>query len=151
MTRQLQALTTLFGKSRLACGDDLEMMSHWARYLCVRSAGFVENGVREIYGSFVENGAGAPVASFAAFHLRQVQNPNTHRILEIAGSFKSEWRADLEQFVDIDGRREAIDSIMQNRHQIAHGAYSGVTVARVNEYFTKAVAVLERIETHCNQ
>lgn len=146
---QLQILDGLFAKSRQACGDDLEMMSHWARYLCVLAAGLVENAIREIYGDFIVHASSAPVGNYANSQLRQVQNPKTHRILEIAGAFKSEWRSDLEAFVDNGGRREAIDSIMQNRHHIAHGHYSGITVSRVREYLNRAIEVLEHIEDQC--
>ena len=36
---------------------------------------------------------------------------------------------------------------MAIRHQIAHGKDVGATIARITEYFEKAVEVLEFIET----
>jgi hypothetical protein len=146
LSRQHQALVGLFARVDVACGDDIEMRSHWARYLCVLSAGFVENGVKEVLTTYAEGAAGRPIANYAAFHLRQIQNPKTYRLLDIAGTFRPDWRDKLEAFVDVDGRREAIDSIMQNRHQVAHGQQSSVTLVRVKEYLTKAVAVISYLE-----
>ncbi len=48
-----------------------------------------------------------------------------------------------------NGPKEAIDSIMANRHRIAHGRDSGITVARVREYLDKSVEVVEFIEAQC--
>jgi hypothetical protein len=52
----------------------------------------------------------------------------------------------LEKFIEQEGRKEAIDAIMANRHQIAHGQNSGITVSRVSDYLNKAEEVLEFIE-----
>jgi hypothetical protein len=48
-----------------------------------------------------------------------------------------------------DGRRDAINSIIANRHQIAHGETSRITLLRLKDYFSKAVQVLEFIEDQC--
>jgi hypothetical protein len=47
------------------------------------------------------------------------------------------------------GRKEAIDSIMANRHAIAHGRDSGITVVRVVSYLDKCVEIIEFIEAQC--
>lgn len=127
----------------------MEMRAHWARYLCVLSAGFVETGVKAIFDDFVQAKASEPVAKFASSQIRQIQNPKTKRILEIAGSFKDDWKEALGRYVAEKGRGEAIDSIMQNRHLIAHGRSSGVSLVQVRNYFNLAVDVLDFIENEC--
>lgn len=139
----------MFARATAACGEDIEMRAHWARYLCVLSAGFIENAVKAFFADFVHAKASEPVANFASSQIRQIQNPKTKRILEIAGSFKEDWRESLDTFVGENGRREAIDSIMQNRHLIAHGQSAGVTLAQVRRYFDLAVEVLAFIEKKC--
>ncbi|MGA9453625.1 MAG: HEPN domain-containing protein [Verrucomicrobiia bacterium] len=54
--------------------------------------------------------------------------------------------SDLELFLESNGRKDAIDSVMNNRHQIAHGKNSGITIARVRGYLDKAEEVLNFIE-----
>jgi RiboL-PSP-HEPN len=117
--------------------------------LCVRVAGFLENAVEEIYGELIDHAASEPVARFAAKALGRIQNPKAGRFVEIAGSFKDSWASALESFLAENGRGEAIDSIMTNRHQVAHGGYSGITIARVANYLDKSVEVLELIENQC--
>lgn len=149
LERQRQSVDALFRRTSEACGGDIEIMSHWARYLCVLCAGFLERSLVTVYSDYCRATASAPVASFAVKSLELFQNPKTSRFLEVAGRFRSDWRDDLDAFVSEGGRREAIDSIMANRHLIAHGQRSDVTVARVADYFTKAVSVVEFIEGQC--
>ncbi len=33
--------------------EDLELQSHWARYLCVRVSGFIETSIRSILSEYV--------------------------------------------------------------------------------------------------
>lgn len=149
LKQQLQRLDSLFDRSLAACGDNIEMLSHWAKYLCVLSAGFIENALQDIYSRFVQASASEAVHNYAVSCLSGIRNPKTGRFIEVAGAFKKSWGKELKVFVDQDGRREAIDSIMQNRHQIAHGEDSGVTIARVREYLDKSVNVIEFLENQC--
>ncbi len=55
----------------------------------------------------------------------------------------------METFLADNGRKDAIDSIMSNRHLIAHGGNSGITLTRVNQYLDKCVEVIDFIETQC--
>jgi hypothetical protein len=49
-----------------------------------------------------------------------------------------------------DGRRKgAIDSIMSNRHLIAHGRASTISVARVRELLSISLEVIEYLEVQC--
>jgi hypothetical protein len=51
----------------------------------------------------------------------------------------------LESYLnEDDGRRKnAIDSIMANRHLIAHGRQAAISVVRVREYLKSSVEVVE--------
>lgn len=149
LVRQKQALNGLIAKTQSATGGDVEMQSHWAKYLCVLVAGFLENALAELYGDYCKRSASPAVANFAARSLTRIRNPKTNTFIEVCGGFDKAWAESLEVFIEDDGRREAINSIMANRHLIAHGKDSGITVARVNEYFGKALTVLDFIEEQC--
>lgn len=151
LTRQLQVLQSLIRKTSIATGGDIETQAHWARYLCILSAGFLENALSEIYVSFTRNAASEPVANYASSTLNKIQNPKCSKFIEVATSFKPEWGTTLENYVEDEGRKEALDSIMSNRHLIAHGKNSGITVSRLQDYLNKSVQVIDFIETQCNQ
>ena len=151
LNSQLQRIDSVFDRSLDACGDSVEMLAHWAKYLCIFSAGLLENALQEIYSEFVRSAASEPVQNYAISRLSEIRNPKTFRFVEVAQSFKKSWGEELEGFVNEEGRREAIDSIMQNRHQIAHGKHSGITVAHVRDYLDKSVVVIEFIEAQCRR
>ncbi len=150
---QIQRLRDLIRKTNDACGENIELQSHWAKYVCIVSAGLLENSVKEVYIEYASNQVSAPVANFVASKLSQIRNPKAERFLEISSTFSSTWRSELDDFMQEEGRREAIDSIIMNRHLIAHGneQQSGVTVSQMNEWLKKAIEVLEFIEGQCRQ
>jgi len=149
--KQLQRLQSLIQRTRQASAEDFEIQAHWGKYLCVLVAGFLENALTEVYTDFAKGASSGPVANFAAATLSKIQNPKSQKFLEIAGAFKHEWAVELERFLEEDGRKDAINSIMNNRHQISHGRYSGITVAQVTGYLQKSVQVIELIEEQCNR
>lgn len=151
LSRQLQRINTLLKKVDEATGMDIEMQSHWSKYICVLCAGFIENAISGIYSDFVDSASNNHVANYAKSNLSKIQNPKTAKFVETARAFKESWASDLENFVAIDGRKEAVDSIMQNRHLIAHGKDSGISIVRLKEWLKKSVDILDFIETQCTK
>ena len=127
----------------------MELQAHWARYLCVLSAGFLENALADVYSSYARSCANPSVANYVEASLGRIQNPKADRFLQIARAFNVEWQESLEHYLSEDGRKDAIDSIMANRHLIAHGKDSGISLARVADYLGKCVQVIEFIESQC--
>lgn len=147
--RQWQVLQSLITKSSAASAADIELQAHWAKYICVLSAGLIENALKEIYGKYTRTNTSEPIANFVIDKLSIIRNPKTERFLYIAGSFKPSWKVDLEAFVNIDGRGDAIDSIMNNRHLIAHGKNSNITLHDIKIYLRKSYEVMEFVEKQC--
>ena len=149
VARQKQRLDSLFQSTQGASSNDLTLQSHWARYLCILVAGFLENALKEIYSEYIKSKASKPIVDYAVHHLMSLQNPKAQRFLDLAGSFQREWRKELEEFISEKGRKDAIDSIMKNRHEIAHGKDTGITIARIKTYFDLSIEVVEFIESQC--
>lgn len=133
--------------------QDINLQGHWARYLCVRTAGFLEYSLQAIYSDFATRSSSPQVASFVEKRLKQISNPNAERFLETAGAFNPQWRVELEEFFETDQVRlkGAIDSIISARNSIAHGGPQGISVASVRNYLERSVKVLEFIERQCEK
>jgi len=151
LARQLQRLRDLLKRTQEACGNNIEMQSHWAKYLCVLTAGFLENALKGIYTDHAHRVVSMPIANFVSSNLSQIRNPKIQKFFDIAGAFKETWKIELENFADLNGRREAIDSIMNQRHLIAHGQShnSNITISQVKDYLDKSVEIIEFIEKQC--
>lgn len=149
LNRQLQRLDWLIGQSSSFQGDQLEMQAHWARYLCVLVSGFIENAISDVYSQYSRSCASPNVSNYITSHLSKIQNPKSKKFLETAKSFNPIWEEDLGLFLAENGRKDAIDAIMSNRHLIAHGKDSGISLVRVKEYLEKVIQVIEFIEAQC--
>lgn len=150
LSSQLNRLNFLFDQSTSLSEMSIELQAHWARYLCVLCAGYMEVGLAELYGHYINSSASRQVAMFARNSLRSGRNTNTDRLLKTAGAFDKRWREELQLFLGDEGRGDAVNSIISNRNLIAHGGNSGITVVRLREWFDKSVEVLEFIEQQCN-
>lgn len=147
---QHQRLSWLIDQANGLPTDQIELRAHWARYICVLSSGFLENSLKEVYACYARSCSAPTVGDYVESQLDRVQNPKASRFVETAQAFSKSWATDLTDFLEEDGRKEAIDAIMANRHQIAHGKDSGITLARVSDYLAKSVRVIEFIETQCD-
>ena len=152
LDRQVKRIRGLISKASGAFGGDFEMQSQWAKYICVLTAGLLENAIDQLYSDYAKKQVSAPVARFVQLHLSKISNPRADKFLDIAGAFKESMRTDLSVFMQDQGRDDAINSIMNNRHQIAHGKERnvGLSLAQMINYFDRAVEVLEFIENQCN-
>ena len=147
LSSQLQRIENLIKKTTEVSSTDLELQAHWAKYLCVLCAGFLEDSMAQIYGEYARKSANPAVANYTYRQLERIQNPKTSRFVEIAQQFQKSWGDELELFVADNGRKDAIDAIMSNRNSIVHGGNSGMTIGRLKEYLIKSVEVVEFIET----
>lgn len=150
LTSQHQRLSWLIAQANGLPADQIELRAHWARYICVLSSGFLENSLKEVYSYYARSCSAPAVGDYIESQLERVHNPKASRFVETAQAFNKRWANDLTIFLEDDGRKEAIDAIMANRHQIAHGKDSGITLARVSDYLAKSVRVIEFIETQCD-
>jgi hypothetical protein len=146
ITRQRQRLEELFEKARNFV--DPEVQSHWSRYLCVLVSGFLENSVRITYTEYARTRADASVANFVESRLRQFQNPKMGTILELAGGFSPELKQRLGDATN-GQLGESVNSIVGNRHKIAHGESVGLTLHALLQYWRDALKVVELMRDQC--
>ena len=142
-----QRLDALFSSAR-SLDSEPEIQSHWARYLCVLTAGFVEQGIRTIVSEYCRHKASPQVLRFVQARLHKFQNPKMGKILEIVGQFDNDWKVRLEAQC-LGELKDAIDSIMANRNSIAHGRDTNIGLVSIRDYYQRAKRVLEHIEQIC--
>jgi len=147
--RRKQQLDNLFRQIARFKGDD-ELVAHWSRYLCVLVCGFIEIAVFEIYNEFARNKSHGFIANYVQRQLSKFQNPKMEKIVSLAGSFNGLWRDKLKEATDGE-LKDAVDSIVNNRNNIAHGRNSDITFGRMEEYYKKAVKVIDILENLCYQ
>lgn len=150
LNRQIQYIKGLIKSTAESTNSNLELQGHWGKYICILSAGFLENAISEIYIELTKNSSSPQVASFTTKMLQKINNPKASKFVETAYAFKKEWGEELEKyFKDNQKVKTAIDSIMTNRHLIAHGKTTTISVVRIKEYLDGSIEALEYIEKQC--
>jgi len=127
---------------------DAELLSHWAKYLCVLTCGFIENSLRVILRHYTAMHASECVADFVWTRIEGLTNLNDEKIGQILGAFDPGWR-DRFQAMRSQEQKDAIDSVIANRHQIAHGRSVALTLARMKQYYNDISKVIKIIDEEC--
>jgi hypothetical protein len=146
--RLRQRLDATFGRA-VGAQADLELLSDFARHLCVLVSGFLEQSVQELILEHVRNNASPKVQRYVESRIRSFTNANTQRLLDLLGSFDPDWRRDLEAYL-VDARKDAVNSVIDLRNTISHGRYAGITMSRVGGYYDRVKEVVEHIAGLCD-
>jgi len=128
---------------------DEEVLSHWAKYLCVLTSGFVENALRLILHDYAIKHANETVASYVSARIEGLTNLNNERIVQLLGSFSPTWRDTFLGAARSAEQKDAIDSVVANRHLIAHGRSVGLTLARMKGYYVEISQAVKIIDENC--
>ena len=147
MRRRAQQLDAAF--QRVAgLQPDAEVLSDFARYLCVLVSGYLEQSVIELAMEHVRLHSHASVQRHVERRLRRFTTANAERIIQLMGSFDPDWQRDLEAYL-IDARKDAVDGVIALRHAISHGRSADLTYIRVKEYYTRIKDVVNHIADLC--
>ena len=157
LRKQYASIQSLVQNTSVATGGNINLQNHWGKYICVLTAGLLENSIKEIYGEFIRNTAtnaknSQAVAKYAAARLESIRNPKSGRFVQTAQAFSEVWGRELKTYLNESNghRKNAIDSIMDNRHRIAHGKNVTISLTRVTEYLKTASEVIDYIEWQCD-
>ncbi len=145
--RQKQRLDATFKRVSNVKGDT-ELLSDFARYLCVLVAGFLEQAVIEIALEHARTHSQPSIQRHVEKYLRRFTSANAQRVTELLGSFDSDWQKDLEDYL-VDEYKDAVNSVINLRHAVAHGRYTGVTMAGVQNYYNRVKHVVEHCTDLC--
>lgn len=107
-----------------------ELMTIWA-------SAYLEASCREIMMSYTKRRAAPAVTAYVIHHLNRFYNPKTDKILMLVRRFDENIAEDLEEF-SRGQITDSINSIVANRHRIAHGRASGINMAQIVQYFEDA-------------
>ena len=145
--RHRQQLDATF-KRAANINADAELLSDFARHLCVLVSGFLEQAVIEYLIEYARIHSDARVQKHIEKRLRHLTNLSSQRLIDTIGGFDSDWGRDMESFL-VDELKDAVNGIVDLRNRIAHGKYVGITMIRVQNYYDRIKIVVEHIGVLC--
>lgn len=144
VTRLKRQLDDAFSRIGNIDEADLQMRSDFARYLCVLVSGYVEKSIQELAHHWTRRSAAPSATSYVGRELSFFQNAKSEAILTLVGSFDPIWRKRLES--DYSDELQAVNSVVGNRHQIAHGGTASVSYAWVKEYYDRVQRLIDVLQ-----
>ena len=125
--------------------DAAQLQADFARHLCVLVSGFVERSVVDLVLAYADDKTARQVLSLLDASLRRVSNLDTERVLQVVGSLDAGWRQRLEAFIT-DQHRQALNSVVGLRNDIAHGGGGSLSLGQVQRYWVSVQEVIEEVE-----
>ncbi len=147
LNRREQHLDATFERARQVDADT-ELLSDFAKYLCILVSGYLEQASIEILIEVTRLQSAPRVQRHIESRLHQLTNFKTQRLVDLFRSFDPDWGIQLDSFL-IDEYKDAINSIVDNRNTIAHGGNVGITVSRVLNYYTIIKKVVKKLNEMC--
>lgn len=123
------------------------IQSHWSRYLCVLCYGYIETSIRDLLIEYSRNNAHPYIVNFLEKRLERFRNAKMNNILELLSLFNPLWSEKITNTVDSECS-DAINSIADNRHKIAHGKSVGVSRVNITSWYKqskKFISILEKM------
>ena len=108
-------------------------------------SGFVEKSVATLLVVFARRVGSPALQNYVENNLRRLTNVNKEKLLQLLGSFDSDWRTEYDAFI-IDEREAALHSVITLRNQIAHGEFTSLSLVRMMEYWEGIQKIINHLE-----
>lgn len=150
LNTQYNRILQLIVKAKEFEPDD-ELRSHLTKYICVLCSGFIENSIYHTFTDIADNSCTPSVVlTYAKAQLYKIQNANSEKIRALTKSFNPVWHDLIRDYLQENNRGAAINYILKDRHNIAHGRDSDITILKLEGYLNKTTEVIKYIETEFN-
>lgn len=127
---------------------DPKLQSFLAIYLAVLASGVYEDVIETLFSSYAAKNGNPQIQNFFRETLNKTfRNPDSGKVKEFLNRVDTDWGAKFDGILRAGGgTTSGMDSIVNNKNQIAHGGMSSATVADVEKFHAQALAVLDAVE-----
>lgn len=146
-----QRLESLFDSYDRLPESPPNIRAHWVRYLVVLTSGFLETSVSFIYTAYAEDKASPRLQKYVSAQLDSPGNLRMDRLCRLIGSFGEDWLEEVTQLPDYGRIKAAVDSIVSNRNNVAHGEDISTTILQLREYYDAVVILLDLLVAQCDR
>ena len=126
----------------------LEFQAHWARYTCVVMSAYIEDSVKELLREYTQTRAPKTVFNYVSWQLSFLQSAHTDKISDLVSRFDESWLTSFQSFLT-EERKAAVNSVVGNRHRIAHGQDVTVTISQLKQWYPRINEVIDHLIGLC--
>lgn len=108
--------------------------AHLARYLCVRTSGYLENVVKSLISNYCDGSSPQPIQTFVIKRTKHSTNLGYMKLLRLLEEFSNEWKESFESRLTHQ-QKISLNSVVSNRNSIAHGNPDSITFNNIKDYY----------------
>ena len=143
-TQRLEAAIVSVFEDSTAQELSAATISKLAQLATVLASGYLEATCREVVLEYTRKRANENIVHFVSRSVGRFANPKMDKMLDLLRSLDEGCANELSQFVE--GQLSAsVNSIVANRHRIAHGRSTQISMAQVKGYFADAQRVARKM------
>jgi len=144
-----QRIDNLFKKA--ASIADRAEQAEWAKYLCVLVSGYIEESLRVLLDQYIRRRAAPVIQNFVWGEIKDITNCKTSKIASVLQRFNPTWENDFLNDIQaksriVDEIKNSVDSVIANRHLIAHGKNTGLGYAAISTYYENVKKAVETLD-----
>lgn len=126
---------------------DDELKSHLANLLCVRISGLIENYLKSRISDYSDKKVPKQISRYLSLKFADITNLKESKLHDVLGQFSGEWQSGFDSFIKNNQQlKSSLDSIITNRHNIAHGKHVSLTLKTVKQYYEDVQKVLKELD-----
>lgn len=125
---------------------DFELVAHMTKYLCVIVSGFFEKSIYYLVLEYTEGKSHPHINSYFNNELKKFTNANIEKIEKLFKKFNSHWFMKLEEIDNFDKLKGSVNTIVSQRHRIAHGLDSNISFVRLIDHYKDINLVVDYIK-----
>jgi hypothetical protein len=110
--------------------------------------GYIEDCVRELLRGYAGERAQKTISNYVSAQLKFFHSASTDNIGDLFSRFDKHWLDSFSTFLT-EERKAAVNSIVSNRHRIAHGQDVDVTINQLNQWYPKVNEVIDHLRGLC--
>lgn len=124
--------------------EEPEIKSNLASLACVLTSAMIEVACRDYVERYVEKRANTEILNYVRTQLYYFQNPKVEYIDKLLRGFSDTIADAFGQAIEGEGK-DAIDSVVNNKNQLAHGKGAGLGLDTMRRYLTQTLRAIDSL------
>lgn len=122
---------------------DEEVQSYLVKLLCVRTAGLLEVFLKTRISEYSKGKVPSEINHFLTAKFKDITNLKSSKFDEVLTAFSSEWAGQFRGYIeDHEKEKISLDSVIAQRHSIAHGQSSNISRISMIQYYDDVKAIV---------
>ncbi len=126
--------------------DQTFLIAQLANYTCILLSAYIERAVVGLINDYCAKRGAPTVAAFVASQIGRFQNPSSDKVERLLVGFGEPISARVRTLLT-EEVRSAVDSVVSNRNNLAHGRNATVTFSMLKTWDSKIRALILDLET----